>query len=59
MKLTMNREQGEEKTKSEGKKFHGKTQIEFKEKKLEKKKKSQEGNGKQESKTNSHGESVK
>ncbi len=55
----MNREQGEEKTKSEGKKFHGKTQIEFKEKKLEKKKKSQEGNGKQESKTNSHGESVK
>jgi hypothetical protein len=59
MKLRTSREQGEKKTKSEGKKFHGKIQIECEEKKLKNKKKSQEGNGKQESKTNSHVESVK
>jgi hypothetical protein len=59
MKLRTSREQGGKKTKSEGKKFHGKTQIECEYKKLKNKEKSEEGNWKQESKTNSHVESVK
>ncbi len=59
MKLRTSREQGGKKTKSEGKKFHGKTQIECEYKKLKNKEKSEEGNRKQESKTNSHVESVK
>jgi hypothetical protein len=39
MKLRTSREQGEKKTKSEGKKFHGKTKIECEEIKLKNKKK--------------------